>query len=218
MKIKHLIAISILIIFSNCTSKSQPTEFDYGTVKNNIYRNVFFGIEMKLPQSWKVQSREQADKIMKIGKDLVAGDDEKMKAVIKASEINSAALLTVFKHEMGAPVDYNPNISIVAENTKNFPGIQSGKDYLFHARKFIEQGQFKYDSLDSEFLKESINGREFYKMNAQLNFKGIKIKQVYYSTIINKFSFNFIISYVSEEEKSELINIIKSLKNLTRGA
>ena len=40
----------------------------------------------------------------------------------------------------------------------------------------------------------------------------IKIKQVYYSSVINKFSLNFIISYASDEQKSELINSLNTLK------
>jgi hypothetical protein len=212
LKIKLLLVIILLSIFPNCPANAQSTDFDYGNIEQNIYKNKYFGIEITLPQDWVIQSREEIDNIMKTGKNLVAGDDAKMKAVIKASEVNSANLLTVFKYEIGSAVEYNPNMSMITENIKNFPGIKSGKDYLFHARKFMEQSQFKYDSLDSEFTKENINGIEFYKMNVEISYMKIKIKQVYYSSVINKFSLNFIISYISDEQKSELINSLNTLK------
>lgn len=76
----------------------------------------------------------------------------------------------------------------------------------------MEQSQFKYDSLDSEFIKENINGVEFYKMNAELNYRGLKIKQVYYSSVAKQFCLSFIISYISDEQKAELINSLNTLK------
>lgn len=212
MKISLFISIVILSIFPNYSINAQSTDFDYGNIERNIYMNKYFGIEMSLPQDWIVQSREQIDNIMKTGKNLAAGDDAKMKAIFKASEVNSANLLAVYKYEIGSAVDYNPNMAMIAENIKNFPGIKSGKDYLFHARKFMEQSQFKYDSLDSEFTKENINGIEFYKMNAEINYMKIKIKQVYYSTVAQQFCLSFIISYISDEQKPELINSLNTLK------
>lgn len=116
MKINLLLTIVILSIFPNCPTKAQSTDFDYGNIEQNIYMNKYFGVEMVLPQDWVVQSREQIDHIMKTGKNLVAGDDAKMKAVIKASEVNSANLLTVYKYEIGSAVDYNPSMAMMAEN------------------------------------------------------------------------------------------------------
>lgn len=211
MKIKVLLALILLSVAPNCLSQVQ-TDFDYGIVANGRYTNRFFGIEMTLPQDWVVQSREQVDRMNQLGKDLFTGDDAKLKAVVKASQVNSATLLTLFKYEKGSPVTYNANMLIIAENIKNLPGIKSGKDYLFQAHRVLEMGQFKYDHVDSEFAKETINGIEFYKMNAEVTYMGIKITQTYYSTVINKFAFSFIISYASDEQKNELIYSLNSLK------
>lgn len=204
----------ILIIFSTagCNTNNQMDNFDYGHIENGIYVNDFFDFSIKLPESWVVQSREQTENIANEGKKIVAGDDEKMKAVINAYDINTANLLAAFQYELGSAVEYNPNIMIIAESIKNAPGIKNGSDYLFQARRLIQQGQFKYDYISENFENEKINETEFYKMDAHINYMGLQIKQIYYSTVLKGFSFNIIISYVSDEQKEILQNSIKTIK------
>jgi hypothetical protein len=203
--------IFISILTPCCNSNSQPDNFDYGHVENGKYVNDYFDCNIKLPEAWVVQSKEQTENLANTGRKLVVGDDDKMQAALKASEINTANLLAVFQYELGSAVEYNPNIMIVAESVKNAPGIKNGSDYLFQAKRVIQQGQFKYDYLSETFENEKINGTEFYKMDAQLNYMGLEIKQIYYSTVLKGFSFNLIISYNSEEQKEILLTSINSM-------
>lgn len=209
----HLLGIFFLILIPNvCNSQDKPKDFDYGRVENNKYVNSFFDFEISLHTDWIVKTKEQMESLTKAGKDLVAGDDSKMKAVIKASEINTANLLSVSQFERGSAVEYNPSMVLIAENTKNFPGIKIGSDYLFQTRRLLDQSQLKYDYIDKEFTKEVINGTDFYKMNAEIKYMGLNIKQVYYSTILKGFSFNVIISYINDQQKQDLLKSINSMK------
>ncbi len=157
MKISSkIIGLLLLIIMTyGCGSNGKPDTFDYGSVENGVYQNEYFGFSMNLPADWVVQTQEQTENLANTGKDLVAGDDANMKAIIKASEINTANLISVFQYEVGSTVDYNPSIVIVAENIINSPGIKTGSDYLFHAKKVMEQGQFKYQYLSDHFEKKN---------------------------------------------------------------
>ncbi len=212
MKIPITQALTVIIIISSTlTANSQSDNFDYGRVENGIYQNKYFDFSIKLPVDWVVQSREQTENLANAGKKLLAGDDENMKAVIKASEVNTANLLAVFQYQLGSAVAYNPNIMIVAENVKNYPGIKKGSDYLFQARRLLQQGNFKYDYLSEEFDNEKINTTDFYKMEAHLNYMGLEIKQIYYSTVLMGFSFNVIVSYVSDEQKKMLLESLNSM-------
>lgn len=205
----YLLLIALMV--SSCSSNGKPDNFDYGRVEFDTYLNNYFDFSIDLPSNWIVQSREQTEKIAKMGTELVGGDDDNLKAMLKASEINTANLLTVFQYELGTAVEYNPNIMIVAENIKNSPGIKTGSDYLFQSKRILEQGQFKYNYLSSEFESETIGGAEFYKMTALLKYMGLEIKQIFYSTILNGFSFNVIISYVSDEQKEELTDALNTM-------
>lgn len=210
MNFIKLVLLTVLTI--SCNSNSKTKDFDYGKVSDGKYLNSYFGFEIELPTDWVVQTKEQTEYIAKMGKDLIAGDDKNMKAAINAAEINSANLLAVFKYEVGSPVDYNPNLMLVAQNLKNTPGIKSGSDFLLQARKLLKQAQIQYDFIDEEFKKDIINNQEFYIMNCSQNFMGINIKQKCYSTIQDGFCLSAIVSFTDDEQKNDLENIINTMK------
>lgn len=215
MRIKLLALLVLPALFYCCNTQSKQKkekDFDYGRVENGTYVNSYFNFTMKLPEGWVVQTKEQMEEMIARGKDIMTGNDSNLKAAVKASEVNTANLLAAFQYERGAAVDYNPNLAIVAENIKNFPGIKSGKEYLFQTRKIMEQSQLKYDHIDNIFEKEIIGKADFYKMNADIKYMGLNLKQVYYSTIVDGFSLIVIISYANDEQKQMLQNSIRTME------
>ena len=140
----------------------------------------------------------------------MAGDNNSLKARLDASTVKTANLLTVFEHEAGAPVDFNPSLMIAAENTASAPGIKTGKDYLFHTRKFLEQAQVKY-AID-EVYTTSVGGREFAAMNVNTDYAGMNIKQVYYVAVKDGFSLTFITTYVTDQQQESLKEVIKTVQ------
>jgi hypothetical protein len=166
---------------------------------------------MAVPQGWVIQSDEQKERMQKMGKDLIAGNDENLKAVLDAKEVRSADLFVASEHKIGAPVDFNPNISLSAENMSGMPGISSGKDYLFHAKKILQQSQVKYSKISEEFEAVEINGKTFHRMDMELILMKTTIKQSFYSAIINGFSFSIIISYKTTEQQELLMKSVNSL-------
>ena len=57
-----------------------------------------------------------------------------------------------------------------------------------------------------------ISGTDFYTMQTEMNYPGVRIKQIYFSTIIKGFSFDVIISYVNDEQKMELLSLTNAMK------
>lgn len=201
-----------LLVIGSCRPPQLKNVFDYGSVEDGLYMNEFFGCSLSLPAGWAVQTREEMEQLQNLGKDMITGKDKKLKRKLKTSEIRSANLITVFKYKLGTVVEFNPNISIVAENIRYSPGIKSGADYLNHSRELLKQSQFKYDSISARFDQADFSGIVFSRMFTSVNYMGIPIKQEYYSTIINGFSFNMVISYSNEEQRNELHGILETLK------
>ena len=217
MKTKNILSIFLLgSLFISCLTSGKPDNFDYGHIENGKYVNSFFKFEIALPDGWIVQSQEQMDNRTKRGADLITGDDKTKNALIKAASINLANLLSVYQYEVGAPVDFNSNISIVAENINQSPGIKTGSDYLFHARKYLKESPLGIEHIDENFNKEIIGGIEFYKMKYFMNINHIKINQIYYSTISNGFSLSFIITFSDEVQQQELLKSVNSLNFLNK--
>jgi len=186
--------------------------FDYGQVENNIYYNSFFELEIKLPPDWNIRTKEQLQNLAESGKKIIAGDDKNMKAIVNAVDVDNAVLLGVSEYEVGSAVSYNPSFMLSAENLKNSPGIKTGRDYLFHCRKLLEQSQIKYDYIDEVFEKEVISNQDFYLMNATIKYMGLNITQIYYATIRNGFCLTMIVSFIDDEQKNDLDRIVKSVK------
>lgn len=201
-------------------SKSDKNDyFDYGTIKGNTYINDFFGIELEYPKEWFVQSKATLDHLSKVGSELVAGDNNNLEKMIKASEINSANLLMVSQHELGATVASNPNIIIVVENTKNLPGIKTGKEYLFHAVKLLKASQLNFKYFNEDFDKKVINGNDFYTLSygidasASINSsEDAVVNQFYYTTVKKGFSISIILTYNTEPERKILLSMLDGLK------
>ncbi len=208
MKTKLIGLFVLAVIIASCNPGGQSKKFDYGHVEDNIYVNAFFGLEVLLPDAWVVQSKEQTENITNLGKDIIAGDDKNLKAVLDASEVNSANLLTVFKYEIGAAVDYNPSFMLVAENLNSAPGIKNGSDYLFQTKKLLQQSQMEFDHIDEQFAREVINNQEFDTMNCSISYMGFVIHQKYYTTIQNGFSLSVIVSFIDEEQRNDLEKVV----------
>lgn len=189
----------------------KPDNFDYGTIEDNTYTNSFFEMSMNLPEGWAVQSAEAIKQMTEIGSDAIAGDDAIMKAKLKVSEINSANLMSIFRHEVGTPLEvFNANVTLIAENLVLAPGVKEGSDYLAHTKTALLQTGMNY-TIDDDFGTETFGRQSFDYMDATLSTQGMSVQQRYYSTIINGFSLTAIISYGSEEQKEMLIDVLASM-------
>ncbi len=205
----YVFIMACMILFTGC-GKKVSDEIDFGAVEDSTYRNNYFGLSMKLPPEWNVQSQEMQQKIMDIGATVVAGDDENLKAVVKASELQTVNLLAVFKHPIGAPVAYNPNIVCLAERIRHMPGIKRGKDYHFHSKKLLESSQIKM-SFPKDIYTEQIGGIDFDIMTLQMHFAGQAIKQKQYVAVMKGYALLLLVSFTTNEEEAELEEVLASV-------
>ncbi|MCL2327931.1 MAG: hypothetical protein FWC39_05385 [Bacteroidetes bacterium] len=204
--------VVLLFLLLGCNTNAQM--FDYGRIENDVYYHSFFKMKISLPSGWIVKTQEQLQKQSERGAKIIAGNDEDMKALIStvdANDIKNANLLGISKYEQGAAVNFNPNLSLIAENVKDSPGIKTGGDYLFHLRKLLQQVQLPY-SIDEEFERKVISNQEFYVLNSSLTYLGRNVTQIWYATIRDGFCLLFTLSFADDEQKNELTEIIKSIK------
>lgn len=198
----------IILISCQGTNNRTSDTFDYGRIKDSVYINDYFKLIVHIPHKWHIQSQDQIKEMAQKGDEMI--NDENLKRSVKASEVNVAYLLSIFKYEVGAPVESNPSLIIVAENIKAFPGIKSGKDYLFHAKKLLQQTSVQYTFTEPDKGKK-IGGREFDLLIANAGNGIINIEQQYLSTVLNNFSLSFILTYTNDDEKNELLRILNNI-------
>src|SRR5690606_14117623 len=191
--------------------------FDYGRIRNEKYSNTFFNLEMNVPKNWHPQNKEEIKELTNEGRKIVAGGNKNTEARIKASEINTASLLVVFKYDEEDDVmDYNSNFMLIAENVKNISTKITAEQYLNHAIALIKRSSLTITEFEKEFEKRTINGINFYQTTITIDVEGVPVYQTYLVTIENNFALSLVYSYLNEEQKNELeekaINTIKHKK------
>jgi hypothetical protein len=191
--------------------KEMPENFDYGNFEEGTYTNNYFKFSFDYDTSWVIQDKEQSKRLTDAGTNAIIDDIEGLEAALKAAEIKSAYLITMFKHEVGAPVESNPSLILVAENNEMFPGIKTGSDYLFHAKKLLNKTSLDY-RFEKEPYSKQIGDTEFYVLEADLFMAGQTVHQHMISTISREFSLSFILSYTNDEEGEEVYEMFNSLK------
>lgn len=212
---RKLIYLLLVLLTVSCmeTKPGLPETFDYGTTTRTAYKNNYLGLEVRFDTSWMVQEQQLVDDLMDEGTDLLVGDNENMRQAIEASKVNSAYLLTLSKHGIGADVLSNPSLLLIAENTKNYPSIKTGEDYLKSVSKLLRESQVDYE-IEDEFVEKTIGNAQFHVMKASLYQPGLifQVKQEYLATIKRGFCVGFVITYYMEDEREELYQIIDRVK------
>ena len=205
----NLIVILLSLFLAGCDT-SPPKEIGYGVIENGIYKNEYFNMSIEVPEKWDVQSQAANKELMDRGAELIAGDDDNFKKMIKLSQKQSVTLFVFFKHEKGAPVPFNPNIILVAEKMSHMPGVKRGSDYLYHVRKLFESGKMEYE-FPHEIYTKVISDISFDVMPAVLQVGNLTVTQDYYATRINDYVLSFILSSTTNLEQDELDKILNKL-------
>ena len=204
-----LILATCVLLFGGCRKRASD-EIDYGTIKNSVYQNAYFGFSLTLPPEWSVQDQEMRQRLTEAGTKVLVGEDKGMKAALKASEQQTISLLTAFQHPVGTPVDFNPSIICVAERVRHLPGLKRGRDYHFHAKKLLQGGQVKFD-FSKEISTEKLGGIDFDVMHVSMTLGRSTVQQNYYAAIMKGCALLFIVSFASPNDESALRSILESV-------
>jgi len=142
--------------------------------------------------------------------DRMAGDDEAYKSRIRAAQLETAPLLSLYKYELGT-VKFNPSFVVVAEKMEPATRFQNGKEYLQRARYNLSKTKANY-RFEKEIVEKTIGSQRFYLLASKSTINDFTVTQEYITTIMNGFSLSFVISYITETERQELYEIVNQIK------
>ncbi|MDP3740646.1 MAG: hypothetical protein Q8R02_24885 [Hyphomonadaceae bacterium] len=181
-------------------------------ISENTYFNKPFGVTVTAPDGWFVMDTEQTGKLMDAGKEIItAGQDVRTKAAMEMSVKRTDNIFSFFKYAPGAPVDDNAAIMSIAEDVGMLPGIASGKDYFFHAKRMLDQTNTEYKVIGDYQLRK-IGGRDFDEMDIKMISMGVEVSMRYFAAKRGDDVVLFIQTYRSESDLPELDKILDSIK------
>ncbi len=189
---------------------SSTDKIDLGQFQNSVYHNRFFGLTVTIPSGWTVADSGSTKQAMDVGKKLVTGKDNSMQAVYDLAEQQTVNLFMVSKHPLGAPVNVNPNMLLVAEKVGQVPGIKTGADYLFHAKRLLQDSALKF-TMTQDISTKSIAGKPFGVMRLDLNVGKTIVHQTYFVVVDTGYALAFTASYGNDDDAAALDDMIGSI-------
>ncbi|MDT3426394.1 hypothetical protein J2Z22_001920 [Paenibacillus forsythiae] len=201
-----MVMMLVLVLVTACGGKEK--EISLGVTESGSYTNDYFGLSLTFPKEWLYQNADQMMELMAAGKDVIAGDDESKKKMLDLSKSKTLNLLVTSKF----PVDsgkVGPSAIAVAEKVSLLQGVKDGKDYLEASKKLMVDSKLPYEFKDISTVK--VGGKEMYTMQASINTGQDIVTQDYYSSIIDGYAFNLILTYIDAESKAETDKILESV-------
>lgn len=210
---RHLLRFGIIFLltswFAGCT-KPAASEIDFGKIDHSVYTNKFFGMQVTIPSGWSIQDQQQQQQIMTEGEKVLSGSDKNLKAMMKASELETVSLFAAFEYPQGSPVPMNPGVMALAEKVNQQPGIKTGRDYFYQARKVLEAGQL-HVTFPKDYYTQKLGGVDFDVMEAQIAVGAKIVEEKYYATILKGYALSFIVVYEKDHEDPAQVKMLDSM-------
>jgi len=207
-----VVYIILLVWFFSCTAcqKKASDEVDPGTYDGSVYQNEFFKMRINLPSDWSYQGKKEMETLKNAGKKMMENSNKKFKAAEDISEYHTVHLFAIFKHPLGTPVKYNPNLMCIAERIGHVPSIKRGKDYQYYSKKVLESSQMN-TKFPRAIYSESLGDTLFDVLYSEMTFMNTVIKQKQYTIIKNGYALTFNISFTTEDQESQLKKILDTI-------
>jgi hypothetical protein len=208
--VPHILLAALLAIGTLACSEPESPVASGSQVVAGSYTNEYFGLTLSIPDGWFVASEDTAQFMRETGEDVAIGDDATLKAAVEASKKTTFQLLTLSEFEMGAAVEFNPNLILMAERVSHVPGIKSGGDYLFHTSKMLLRTQLPYE-LTKESYPTQLGGREWYRADFIIAQPEMPIEQSYFAAKQEDWVLVIILSAATQEQMVALEGIADSI-------
>ena len=204
----RLLKYSLMLVALLVQAVAAAESPDIGTLKGNTYKNSYFGLTMTIPSGWHPQDDATRMRMMAQGSRILAGDDEALRKKLESATLRTINLFAIFKHPLGTAVDFNHNVAGVAEYLPGSASSLTGKEYLQHTKRLLQNGRLPYSFPDNQYRRINIGGRTFYTMRSQLQIRGMLIYQDYYATVMKGHAIGLVTSYTNNKQRREVTSLI----------
>ena len=206
----HVLLIALIAIVVGCSGDPLRNGPESGEVVDGVYVNEYLGLKLPIPDNFFVWSKDTQQHLMETGEGAVVGDDAVLKAAVEASKKTTFQLLTLSQFEMGAAVEFNPNLGLMAERVNHLPGIKSGADYLIHATTLLSRVQLPYE-LKNRPYSTQIGDRQWDRADFLINQPQMPFSQSYICTKNHDFVLLMVLTAATSEQMAALERVASSI-------
>jgi hypothetical protein len=183
---------------------------DEGKVVGSTYSNEYFGMQLTIPEGWRLADKAAAQKIDQQGADLVAGDSAERRAQLREAASKNINLLTMGKLIPAGDTTESALLIVGAEAVPTWL-VRTPQEYVSQARRLLQSSAMPV-TVKEGTRNETIGGVEFVVLDVSSEQPGGLVRQHYYATLKKGYAL-FIISTFASERSSEAIGeVLKSVK------
>ena len=211
---RRCISVIILmnILFLNSCAQENK-EIEYGQLIGNNYQNEQFDLSINIPEDWYFIDKNRRPMLAKKNAERILANTDKPEEYIETTIEKTALIFTIFKFRPDTLIEVNPNITITATNIGEYPKLKDVKYAIEQTKAGLKEINQNF-IFGNEVIAINVNQKEFkgYKSSVTIN----NLTANYESYLSNYEDFNILItiSFKTESERKELINILKQISRL----
>ncbi len=177
----------------------------------NVYASDFFDMTVTLPSNWTLSSKAEADNIMSVGGEELAGDNAELKEMTDLVRQKSLTIMFAFEDPAKTGKNSTGNLSMVAENVSEYPASLGPEDAIANMRALadVSATDVTYGDMITTRL---IDGQPFSSVESTVVMEGVEINQIYLIARKGDHLITIIQTHLSEETKFLLDGIISNIK------
>lgn len=202
----------VMVLVSGCNLPVNNNADRMGKMNGTTYTNDYFGLTFKVPSDWVIATEKEKDELIKNTNAALAGNDANLKSQLDYAMVRVLYLVMVSKYPMNSSTN-NPNLQCYAENLSMISGginIKSGREYLSASVEQMKAMGAPYTF--SDITSEELGGVQFDLLITSGSANGMTFKQKFYSTVMNGYAMNFVITYTNDEDFEVLDDMLKSVE------
>lgn len=210
--IKKLIFLLIVLLPVSVFSQVKIISGDYdsasffGGVKDNVYKNDFFGFKMDSPSQVYLLNQDQITTVREGGQKILVTENKKNNKQIEESIKQEFTLYTAGEKPFGTEKNSSLSITVRKQPSREIKSemVVTATKNLFLANPKIQ--------LVQNTKNINLGGANFSTLELQLNFVETPINQKIYITMRRRYALTFVLTYTSSNSLRLFEKLIQSLK------
>jgi len=210
--IKKSIFLLIVLLPVNVFAQVKTITRDYdnasiflGSIRNNVYKNDFFGFKMDSPSQLYLLNQDQITSVRKGGQKILETENKKNNDLIEEAGQKEITLYTAAEKPFGTAK--NSSLSITVRKQLS-PQITSEMVVTATKSLFLDNPKIR---IVQDTKNINLGGAKFSTIELQLNFAESPINQKIFITMRQDYALTFVLTYTSSESLQLFEKSIRSL-------
>jgi hypothetical protein len=203
---RWILACAAMLAVANCGPQGSTSSL----ADPNVYTDRKFGVTWRVPDGWHILDSAGVQQVRQAGVDAVSNSEEGRRRAAETAINARTVIFSIFEHELGADVDFNPSVAATA--TRIPGGVDaSSRSYLENQGRLMSQVSVPVEVL-GEPESYVIGGETFDVLHLKMTLGGLDVSQNKYAARHGDFMISITQTYLSDEQHKATDQLLKDIR------